>query len=160
MGSHNFKGAAMGVLRVMQRISCDIRFNIYISPDISRDILCNIYISTDVHVIVNIVAKNTRLVRTELDERLATTALDERLATTALDGTRTAFNARLATLHMRLVRTELDEGLATTALDDSNRQYARKRKTEKKANSQTILIHVLRNMRCCSFRLALSLIHI
>ena len=98
-------------------MSRDIRLNIYIAPDISRDTQCNIYSSADVHVIVNTVAKNTRLVRTELDERLATTALD---------GPIKAFNARLATLHTRLVRAELDERLAKTALDDSNRQYARK----------------------------------
>ena len=58
MGSHNFKGAANGVLRLLQRTSRDIRCNIYIAPEISRDIQCNIYISPDVHVIVNIVAKN------------------------------------------------------------------------------------------------------
>ena len=58
MGSHNFKGAANGVLRLLQRMSRDIRCNIYIAPEISRDIRCNIYISPDVHVTVNIVAMN------------------------------------------------------------------------------------------------------
>ena len=58
MGSHNFKGAANGVLRVLQRMSRDIRCNIYIAPELSREIQCNIYISPDVHVTVNIVAQN------------------------------------------------------------------------------------------------------
>ena len=58
MGSHNFKGAANGVLCVLQRMSRDIQCNIYIALEISRDIQCNIYISPDAHVIVNIVAKN------------------------------------------------------------------------------------------------------
>ena len=58
MGSHNFKGTANGVLCVLQRMSRDIRCNIYIGPEISSDIQCNIYISPDVHVTVNIVAKN------------------------------------------------------------------------------------------------------
>ena len=92
MGTHKMKGAANGVLRVLQRMSRDIRCNIYIAPEI----LCD----------------------------NATTALDKRLATTALHGTRTAFNARLATLDTQLVRTALDKRLVKTALDDRNRKYA------------------------------------
>ena len=57
MVSHNFKGAANGVLRLLQRMSRDIRCNIYIAPELSREIQCNIYISPDVHVTVNIVAQ-------------------------------------------------------------------------------------------------------
>ena len=68
MGCHNFKGAANGVLHVLQCMSRDIRCNIYIALEISHDIQCNIYISLDVHVIVNIVAKkeiaNNRTQRT------------------------------------------------------------------------------------------------
>ena len=57
MVSHNFKGAANGVLRLLQRMSRDIRCNIYIAPELSREIQCSIYISPDVHVTVNIVAQ-------------------------------------------------------------------------------------------------------
>ena len=38
MSSHNFKGAANGVLCVLQRMSRDILCNIYFAPEISRDI--------------------------------------------------------------------------------------------------------------------------
>ena len=47
MGSHNLKVAATGVLRILQRMSWDIRFNIYIAPAISRDVRFNIYIAPD-----------------------------------------------------------------------------------------------------------------
>ena len=53
MGSHNFKDAADGGLRVLQRMSQDIWCNVYIAPEIPRDIQCNIYIALDVRVTVN-----------------------------------------------------------------------------------------------------------
>ena len=74
MDRHNFKGAANRVLRILQRMSRDIRCNIYIAPEISRDIQCNIYISPDVHVAVNTVAMNAR--RASSDRNVANLAFD------------------------------------------------------------------------------------
>ena len=164
MGSHNFKGVA-----ILQRMSQDIRCNIYIAPEILHDILCNIYISPDVHVTVNIVAKNASGKKELDDEQLETRALDERLATTALNGARTAFNAQLAAFDTQLVRTALNKqlvkkhsttGIGNMCINNSHRQYAYKCKhtRDRQQLNYSILIHVLRTnfldtvlRRCCSF---------
>ena len=135
MGRHNFKGAANGVLHVLQRMSRDFRFNVYIASEISLDIQCNIYISPVVHDGMNIVPR-TLLVIKELGKQLATTALFEQLATTALNEAKTAFSTWLATLDTQLVRTALDQwllkkkhsttGIGNMHVKNSSRLYARK----------------------------------
>ena len=117
MGSHNFKGAANGVLRVLQRMSRDIRCNIYIAPEIPRDIQCNIYISPDVHVIVNIVAKNP-IANNRTRRTIGYNSIRRAIGTNSTQRGKTSIQRAIGNTRHGKNRTRL--AIGKTALEDSN----------------------------------------